>query len=37
VKAHDGLDLIGEGRHERTIVLWDRFYARLDDKITKVA
>ena len=28
VKAHDGIDLIGEGRHERFVVMWDRFNAR---------
>lgn len=32
VKAHDGLDLIGEGRLRRMIVLWDRFEARVNDK-----
>jgi fluoroacetyl-CoA thioesterase len=25
VRAHDGVDLIGEGRHRRAVVLWDRF------------
>ena len=37
VKAHDGLDLIGEGRHERIVVTWDKFNARLASKIAKVA
>jgi fluoroacetyl-CoA thioesterase len=37
VKAHDGLDLIGEGRHERFIVRWDKFNERLASKIAKVA
>jgi len=32
VKAHDGLDAIGEGRHERFIVGWDRFKAKLAEK-----
>ena len=32
IKAHDGADLIGEGRHERAVVLWDRFNGRLADK-----
>jgi fluoroacetyl-CoA thioesterase len=32
VKAHDGVDLIGEGRHERVVVVWDRFKARVADK-----
>ena len=25
VRAHDGLDMIGEGRHQRCVVRWDRF------------
>jgi fluoroacetyl-CoA thioesterase len=37
VKAHDGLDLIGEGRHERFVVMWDKFNARLAAKIAKVS
>ncbi len=36
VRAHDGLDLIGEGRHERFVVMWDKFNARLDAKMAKV-
>ncbi len=36
VKAHDGIDLIGEGRHERFVVMWDRFNARLAAKAAKV-
>lgn len=32
VKAHDGIDLIGEGRHERMIVNWDKFISRVNDK-----
>jgi fluoroacetyl-CoA thioesterase len=32
VKAHDGVDLIGEGRHERMIVPWARFVARVNEK-----
>ena len=32
VRAHDGIDLIGDGRHERFIVKWDRFNARVDGK-----
>jgi fluoroacetyl-CoA thioesterase len=32
VKAHDGIDLIGEGRHERFVVMWDKFNARLAAK-----
>jgi fluoroacetyl-CoA thioesterase len=35
VKAHDGIDLIAEGRHERMIVSWDRFNARLGEKAKK--
>jgi fluoroacetyl-CoA thioesterase len=37
IKAHDELDLIGEGRHERFIVMWDKFNARLATKVAKVA
>jgi len=36
VKAHDGMDLIGEGRHERFVVAWDKFNARVADKAAKV-
>ncbi|MEI9899060.1 MAG: hypothetical protein WDN31_01885 [Hyphomicrobium sp.] len=32
VKAHDGIDVIGEGRHERMIVPWVRFVARVNEK-----
>jgi fluoroacetyl-CoA thioesterase len=32
VKAHDGIDLIGEGRHERMIIPWARFVARVNEK-----
>jgi len=37
VKAHDGVDLIGEGRHERFVVHWDKFNARLAAKAAKLA
>jgi fluoroacetyl-CoA thioesterase len=37
VKAHDGIDLIGEGRHERVVVLWDKFNARVAAKAKKAA
>jgi fluoroacetyl-CoA thioesterase len=37
VKAHDGIDLIGEGRHERFVVYWDKFNARLAAKAAKAA
>jgi fluoroacetyl-CoA thioesterase len=36
VKAHDGVDLIGEGRHERFVVAWDKFNARVADKARRV-
>jgi fluoroacetyl-CoA thioesterase len=36
VKAHDGIDLIGEGRHERFVVNWDKFNARVAAKAAKV-
>ena len=32
VSAHDGKDLIGEGRHERVVVGWERFNAKLAEK-----
>jgi fluoroacetyl-CoA thioesterase len=32
VKAHDGFDLIGEGRHERFVVMWDKFNERVAAK-----
>lgn len=37
VKAHDGMDAIGEGEHERFIVQWDRFNGRVQDKIVRAA
>ena len=37
VKAHDGADLIGEGRHERFVVMWDKFNARVAAKAKAVA
>jgi len=37
VKAHDGIDLIGEGRHERFVVLWDKFNARVAAKAAQAA
>jgi fluoroacetyl-CoA thioesterase len=36
VKAHDGVDLIGEGRHERFVVNWDKFNARVAEKTAKL-
>jgi fluoroacetyl-CoA thioesterase len=32
VRAHDGIDLIGEGTHERAVVKWDSFNARVAGK-----
>jgi fluoroacetyl-CoA thioesterase len=37
VKAHDGIDLIGDGRHDRFVVSWDKFNARLAAKAAKAA
>jgi fluoroacetyl-CoA thioesterase len=37
VRAHDGVDQIGEGYHQRAIVNWDRFNARLAEKQAKAA
>jgi fluoroacetyl-CoA thioesterase len=36
VKAHDGVDLIGEGRHERFVVAWDSFNAGVAAKAAKL-
>ena len=36
VSAHDGLDKIGEGTHQRAIVPWDRFKAGVAAKAVKV-
>lgn len=35
VKAHDGIDVIGEGTHVRAIVPWDRFKAGVAAKASK--
>jgi fluoroacetyl-CoA thioesterase len=35
VKAHDGIDPIGEGRHERYVVTWDKFNERVAAKAAK--
>lgn len=32
VRAHDGLDLISEGNHERMVVPWERFEAKVNEK-----
>jgi len=32
VRAHDGLDVIGEGRHERMVITWSRFVSRVNEK-----
>jgi len=32
VRAHDGIDLIGEGRHERAVVVWESFNAQVAEK-----
>jgi len=32
VRAHDGIDLIGEGTHERVIVPWEKFEAKVNAK-----
>jgi len=37
VRAHDGKDLIGEGYHERIVVAWDRFNAKLAEKAKAAA
>jgi fluoroacetyl-CoA thioesterase len=37
VSAHDGMDLIGEGRHARVVVAWDRFNAKVAEKVKTAA
>ncbi len=37
VRAHDGIDLIGEGRHQRHVVAWERFNARVARKAAQVS
>jgi len=32
VRGHDGTDLIGEGRHERAVVVWEKFNQRVVQK-----
>jgi fluoroacetyl-CoA thioesterase len=32
VSAHDGMDMIGKGRHERVVVAWDQFNAKVAQK-----
>lgn len=32
VRAHDGVDLIGEGHHERMVISWTRFVERVNEK-----
>jgi fluoroacetyl-CoA thioesterase len=35
VRAHDGVDAISEGCHERYVVAWDRFHARMAAKASR--
>jgi fluoroacetyl-CoA thioesterase len=37
LRAHDGIDEIGVGTHERFIVSWDRFHRGIDAKLAKAA
>ena len=37
IKAHDGVDQIGAGRHERFVVAWYRFNASVAAKSAKLA
>lgn len=32
VSAHDGIEKIGEGRHQRMVVPWDRFKSKVNAK-----
>lgn len=36
VVAHDGVEIIGKGRHERMVVPWARFVQRVNDKAQHV-
>ena len=36
VKAHDGVDQIGQGQHQRYVVRWDAFNARVAEKSKSV-
>jgi fluoroacetyl-CoA thioesterase len=36
VCGHDGVDVIGEGKHARAVVAWDRFNGRVADKAKAV-
>jgi fluoroacetyl-CoA thioesterase len=33
VRAHDGVDTIGEGFHQRAVVKWDKFTAKVIGKV----
>ena len=35
IHANDGVDTIGEGRHERAVVIWNKFNARVAEKAVK--
>ena len=35
LRAHDGVDEIGAGTHERFIVSWDRFHRGIDAKLAR--
>jgi fluoroacetyl-CoA thioesterase len=35
VEAHDGVDLISQGRHERFVILKDRFEAKVGEKLKR--
>lgn len=37
VRAHDGVDQIGEGYHQRAVVKWDGFNRRVGEKKAKAA
>jgi fluoroacetyl-CoA thioesterase len=37
VRAHDGMDMIGEGRHERVVVKMDAFNAKVAEKAKAAA
>src|SRR5262249_50696518 len=37
VKAPDGIEPVSEGRHQRVVVAWDKFKARVADKAGRIS
>ncbi len=32
ISAHDGIEKIGEGQHQRMVIPWERFVSRVNEK-----